>query len=49
MTQNPDRGDIMRLLDDYNSNPDKFTDDQAEKIAQVAKASNKSKRSIRKR
>ena len=38
MTQNPDRGDIMRLLDDYNSNPDKFTDDQAEKIAQVAKA-----------
>ena len=38
MTRNPDRGDIMRLLDDYNSNPDKFTDDQAEKIAQVAKA-----------
>jgi hypothetical protein len=28
----------MRLLDEYNKNPNQFTDEQAEKIAEVAKA-----------
>jgi len=35
---NNNRIDVMRLLDEYNKNPNQFTDEQAEKIAQVAKA-----------
>ena len=36
--KNPNRTDIMRLLEDYNADPDAWTDEQAEKIAEVAKA-----------
>tara|TARA_R110002051_G_scaffold6824_2_gene32401 strand:- start:5480 stop:6178 length:699 start_codon:yes stop_codon:yes gene_type:complete len=36
--RNNNRIDVMRLLDEYNKSPNKFTDEQAEKIAQVAKA-----------
>ena len=35
---NNNRMDVMRLLDEYNTNPDKFTNEQAGKIAEVAKA-----------
>jgi len=35
---NNNRIDVMRLLAEYNKNPNQFTDEQAEKIAEVAKA-----------